>query len=132
MKSFPKEVIFFAQDYLKIKNMPDIGFFENAFSNQSGNYDSENKFVNINIALLGDLEKHSLRILETLFHELVHHVQFEKGILKNANGIYFWKKRKAKGKGYKISSWKDYFNSPHEIQARAISKNMLKEYEKLS
>ena len=123
LKKLYKTQIKFALEFLKIKNPPT---FKTRIlgTSESGCYNFETQTVIIN-----KNPCYSGNISETLFHELVHHKQWEEGWLKiqqiNNDTIYFWKKKKTKGKGYKLDNYKSYYNSPHEIQARDLSKRML-------
>lgn len=118
----------FAHKYLKIKEMPQIGFYEDPFNtNRKGNYDSKNQWININLCLPPkEWQDRDLQLIHTLFHELVHHKQVEIGWLKMQDNLYFWKKNNTKGQGYYLDSFIKYFNSPHEQQARSISNHMIK------
>jgi hypothetical protein len=67
-------------------------------------------------------------LTETIFHEMVHHKQHMENWIKTDGIYYYWKKKKPCGKGILIESLSDYatyWNAPHEVQARAIAKNMM-------
>lgn len=108
--------------YLGIKKKPEI-FFKKEVSTILGRYNSE---TNVIVIQQGRPEKETLN---TLFHELVHCKQFEQGWLKIKGETYFWKKSRPQGNGYTIEEYADYYNSPHERQARDVAKNMTNKYQ---
>lgn len=116
----------FGLDYLRIEEPPSIEFFysdNHSHLGLHGRYD----FIEKKIFIKGDSFAAKLELI--LFHELVHHKQFECGFIKNKGQSFFWKKSLAKGNSYEVETEKQYRSSPHEIQARAISENMLEKWD---
>jgi len=84
----------------------------------------------------------------TLLHELVHAKQYQEGWVKQDGNKIYWKKKKidtntkfystgtaiiARGAEQKVLKHKTafdlYFRAPHEIQARDLSKSLLKKFQ---
>jgi len=64
-------------------------------------------------------------MVETLFHEFVHHKQHLMGWLRTDGQQWFWKNHRAAGKGYDQHTFGSYENQPHERQARDVAARML-------
>ena len=71
---------------------------------------------------------------KTIYHELVHVKQHEIGKLKVKGYKCFWKgyekywynSSNSKMRVFSIKDYNDYYNAPHEIQARKLADYMLK------
>jgi len=120
-----EKVINWAMNALNIKTDVAFAYLPNDIK-KSGCYLSAKKVIGISRNINGD------KLLETIFHELVHHKQYEINKVQVFAGQLFWRKSNGNYTTLLVQDikedFKTYWNSPHEVQARKISKKMLNNY----